>query len=152
MNGRSSEMKEVIRWIRKPARSTLLRNSARLYRRWCIECSSMALHKNRCCGTVMRMPPPGRVALNICLSTASSSTMCSRTSNAPITSNSRSNGIWRASIWYKSTPGNRARAKTRPSPKISLPANRNRGRASLKPLRTNPVPQPTSKKLPAVGK
>lgn len=50
------------------------------------------LQRKRCCGNVTSNPPPGGAAWNICVSAHSSSTRCSKTSNAPTTSNSHYRG------------------------------------------------------------
>src|SRR5579862_1808262 len=78
--------------------------------------------------------------------------MCSITSNAPITSNSSTKGISRASIWNNSAVGTRVAAKLKPSRNTSLPASRTSGNILPTPVSTKAVPQPISSKLCIPGK
>src|SRR4030095_13493473 len=57
------------------------------------------------------MPLPARTARNISERTAPSCSMCSSTLKAPMTSNSSSKGIRRASIWKRAALGARARVR-----------------------------------------
>ena len=130
ISGKSSEKKEVVLSVLNPARSTLAFNSDKLYRRICREYSSIVLQRKECCGTLEEYHPlgalPGTFARGLIHHPQCVLVRQKRRSHQ----NSFSKGIWRASIWNRSTPGSRSAARRKPAEKTSTPPKVSQGSAS----------------------